>query len=130
VKPNPAEYNPIVEKLLQKTRDGRVHWQVSTSSFGEVLYDTSEAFTCKVGSEDDGSVDFIIRANRSNSVRSLTMKDSGGNEILAIGSNDLPTSAEEEEVSVMLDELYELARRQALKVEEKIELASALLDRV
>jgi hypothetical protein len=57
------------------------------------------------------------------------MRDGRGNEIFRVTSNDLPTSPEEEEVSIMLDELYDLARRHALKVEEKLELVSNLLDR-
>jgi hypothetical protein len=58
------------------------------------------------------------------------MRDQEGNRIFRLAANDLPTSPEEEEVSQMIDEIYDLARRQALKVEQKIELASNLLDRV
>jgi hypothetical protein len=44
--------------------------------------------------------------------------------------NDLPTSPEEEEASTMIVELYDLARRQVLKIDQKLVLASTLLDRV
>ena len=60
----------------------------------------------------------------------LRMWDKADNEIFRVVSNDLPTSPEEEEVSQMIDEIYELARRQALKIEQKLVLASTLLDRV
>jgi hypothetical protein len=129
VKSNPAEYLPIIVKLLEKTRAGKVVWQ--PPSFGSISYDDHEVFTTRVGSEQEDSVSFTITAYRNNSsLRRLSMNDSAGNEIFLVTTNDLPTSSEEEEMSLMLDELYGLARRQAFKVEQKIDLASALLDRV
>jgi hypothetical protein len=58
------------------------------------------------------------------------MWDRGPNQIFQAVSNDLPTSPEGEEILILLEELSDLARRQALKIEQKIELASNLLDRV
>lgn len=128
MKPNPTEYKPIIKKLVQKTREGRVQWQ--TPTFGSIQYEGVDTFLSGLGSEPGETVSFTITANRAESVRSLVMKDSNGSEIFAITSNDLPTSRDEEEVSMLLDELYDVARRQALRVEQKLELASSLLDRV
>jgi hypothetical protein len=58
------------------------------------------------------------------------MTDQGGSQIFRIEANDLPTSPEEEETSTMIEELYDLARRQVLKIDQKLVLASTLLDRV
>lgn len=128
MKPDFAEYKPVVKKLLQKTRDGKVSWQ--TPSFGSIRFGSGDWFESTVGSEQEGLVSFIIAEDRDDSSRSLIMKDQGGNQIFSVSANDLPTSPDEEELSALLDELYEFARRQALKVDEKIELASTLLDRV
>ncbi len=53
------------------------------------------------------------------------MKDSYGSEFLAATSTDPPTSPDEEEMSVTLDKPHDPERWLALKVEAKLELASA-----
>ncbi len=58
------------------------------------------------------------------------MTDQGGNQILGVTANDLPTSPEEEDTSNMVEEIYNLARGQALKIEQKLVLVSTLLDQV
>ena|SRR5438876_1645976 len=120
MKSDPSEYIGILEKLLDKTRQRRVEWVQSFSS----------TFECALPSADGNSFRFIVSAGSENQVVSLRMSDESRNTIFAASSNDLPTSPEEEQVSQMIEEIYELARRQALKVEQKLELASTLLDRV
>lgn len=119
MKSDPSEYKNIIEKLLEKTRQRRVDWEQAFSS----------SFKCAVGSGDGGSFSFTISSSDDEPL-SLRMSDESHNTIFRVTSNDLPTSPEEEEISQMIEELYELARRQALKVDQKLELASSLLDRV
>lgn len=120
MKSDPLEYKEIVQKLLSKTRERRVDWEKVFSN----------SFQCTVGSEGGNSFSFVISGSSDSGPLSLRMSDESRNTIFAATANDLPTSPEEEELSMMLEEIYELARRQALKVDEKLELASTLLDRV
>ena len=91
-------------------------------------------FYCKLGTEDESTLKFTISSAATRDinldVRFLVMEDIKGNELFRIESNDLPTTAAEEAVSNAINELYELARRQALKVDQRLELASTLLDRI
>jgi len=126
MKSNPAEFKGIIRKLLEKTRQKRVVWEQG---------DFKNSFRCSLPSGDAGSFLFSTSYSRgpnfdSEAFITLEMSDQQENVIFTISSNDLPTSPEEEEVSQMIEEIYELARRQALKIEHKIELASTLLDRV
>jgi hypothetical protein len=118
MKSDPSEYKNIIEKLLEKTRQRRVEWEQTYSS----------SFRCSVGSGDGDSFSFTVSRD-SDGAFSFRMSDELNNTILQVASNDLPTSPQEEEVYQMIEELYDLARRQALKVEQKLELASSILDR-
>ncbi len=123
MKSDPSEYKEIVRKLLDKTRQQRVAWEQAFSS----------SFRCNVGSGEGGNFSFTISANSEPGAGEslwLRMSDESNNTIFRVTTNDLPTSPEEEETSQMIEELYDLARRQALKIEQKLELASTLLDRV
>jgi hypothetical protein len=122
MKSNLAEYLPIIRKLLERTKQGRVQWEGGLGSF-----------RCKIGSEGENALRFTLSVRSTPNInydrRFLVMEDQK-DELFRIESNDLPTSVEEDEASIMIDELYELARHQALKVDEKLEQASTLLDRV
>jgi hypothetical protein len=117
MKSNLAEYKDILQKLLEKTRQRKVEWEKAFSS----------SFRCTVAS---GSDFFEFTVSSDQGQRFLRMSDQERNTIFVAQSNDLPTSPEEEEVSQMIEEVYDLARRQALKIEFKLEQASALLDQV
>ena len=123
MKSNPFEYLPIINKLLERTRQGRVQWEGGLGTF-----------CCKLGTKDESTLKFTISSAATRDinldVRFLVMEDIKGNELFRIESNDLPTTAAEEAVSNVINELYELARRQALKVDQRLELASTLLDRI
>lgn len=108
------ELIPIAAKLLQKTREGKIIWEPSL--FG--------GFRCSLG----GNFEFVISQPQSEGVF-LNMLDNTGNSILNGESTSLPTSSEEETFSETMKKLYELARRQALRVDEKVRIASELLDR-
>jgi hypothetical protein len=129
MKSDPSEQNEIIKKLLDKTRQGRVHWEQSSAAFGEVRYvDCRETFRCKLGSDSADSFSFEV--GHDNVQAWLSMTDQRGSQIFRVEANDLPTSPEEEEASTMIVELYDLARRQVLKIDQKLVLASTLLDRV
>jgi hypothetical protein len=132
MKSDPSEYKEIVKKLLEKTRQGRVEWSTDLGP---------DSFTCTLGEPgqnafrsrilpNESEFSFTVRASDMDGQPVLTMLDGSRNEIFRATSNDLPTSPDEEETSALLNDLYELARRKALKIEHKLDLASALLDRV
>jgi hypothetical protein len=121
---DPAEYKGIIQKLLEKTRQKKVQWeQGAADSFKATLPSNDDEFFHFVSSYSAGS-------NWESEEFRLRMSDQHNNVIFAASGNDLPTSAGEEEVSLMIQEIYELARRQALKIEQKLDLAATLLDRV
>jgi hypothetical protein len=124
MKSDPAEYKEIIKKLLEKTRQKKVEWEQAFSG----------SFQCTlVAADTDSEIDsftFTVSANSETELHSLRMSDQRHNTIFVATSNDLPTSPEEEEVSKMVEEIYDLARRQALKIERKLVAASTLLDRV
>jgi hypothetical protein len=81
--------------------------------------------------EEEKNFSFTVMASGTDDSRPiLIMWDYSGSEIFRAASNDLPTSPEEEEVSQMIEEIYDLSRRQALRVEQKLVWASTLLDQV
>jgi hypothetical protein len=120
---NPAEYSDIIKKLLEKTRQRKVDWEQSRlSSFVCTLPGGPEPFHF--------TISYSAGSNFEAEAFTLRMSDQGENIIFEASTNDLPTSPPEEEASKMIEEIYDLARRQALKVEHKLEQASALLDQV
>jgi hypothetical protein len=119
VKSNPSEYITVIQKLLERTQQGRVQWEGGLGTFH-----------CRIGTEIKFTLSSAASRDINFDMRFLVMEDVNGNELFRIESNDLPTNADEEQVSSMVLELYDLARKQALKVDEKLQLASALLDRV
>jgi hypothetical protein len=132
MKSDPSEYKEIVKKLLEKTRQGRVEWSADLprDSFTCTLGDPGQnAFRSRI-LPNESEFSFTVATSDIDGQPVLTMLDGSRNEIFRATSNDLPTSPDEEETSALLNELYELARRKALKIEHKLDLASALLDRV
>jgi hypothetical protein len=125
MKPDPAEYKGVIRKLLDKTRQGKVQWEQG---------DFTNSFRCSLPSSDADSFYFLVSHSSGSNFEPeafrLRMSDQRENVILAASANDLPTSSQEEELSQMIEEIYELARRQALKIEQKLDLASTLLDRI
>jgi hypothetical protein len=123
MKSDATDYLPVIKKLLERTKQGRVRWQ------GEL-----GAFSCALlGGKAEDTLEFtlstVASSNINYDVRFLVMADAKGNELFRVEASDLPTSPREEEISSLINELYDLARRQALRVDEKLDLASSLLDR-
>ncbi len=133
MKSDPSEYKAIIEKLIEKTRQRRVEWRedLGRHSFSCTLANgtaTPASIIARPGS-DKAIEGFSFAISSYDSQVVLVMKDGTDCEIFRVVANDLPTSPEEEDVFLLLEELHELARRQALRVEQKLELASSLLDR-
>lgn len=123
MKSDPGEYKAVIKKLLEKTRQRKVDWeQAYSSSFRCTLPGGPESFHF--------TISYSTGSNFEAESFTLRMSDQGENVIFEASTNDLPTSPAEEEVSQMIEEIYDLARRQALRVEHKLEQASSLLDRV
>jgi hypothetical protein len=132
MKSDPSEYKGIIKKLLEKTRQGRVEWStdLGRNSFRCTLGGSRQGGTTIARPNEPEEFSFTVTGSGPDAQPILTMWDRAENEIFRAISNDLPTSSEEEEISLLLQELYDLARRQALRVEQKLEVASTLLDRV
>jgi len=111
------DYATVVEKLLDRTRQGKVPWEAY--SYG---------FRTRVG-----SYEFRIAKSedRGDITISLGMLDDNNNEIFEVSLTDDPVTLgkHRQEVSA-LKELHELARRNALRVEEKVGEVSGLLDQL
>jgi len=123
VKSDPNEYRDVIKKLLEKTRQRKVDWeQAYSSAFRCALPGCSEPFYF--------TISYAAGSNFDPQAFTLRMSDQAENVIFEASTNDLPTSSAEEEVSQMIEEIYDLARRQALRVEHKLEQVSSLLDQV
>jgi len=119
MKSDSGEYKDIIRKLLEKTRQRKVDWE--QTSF-------MSSFQCTLAASDPDSFSFTVFSDEGG--LGLRMSDQDNNTIFIARSNDLPTSPTEEEVSNMIEEIYGLARRQALKIDRKLVAAADLLDRV
>ncbi len=113
----PLEYMKVLEKLLDKTKAGRVSW--------------AEAGAGQFHCELDNKYKFVVWKTEDKC--GVRMKE-------LIGSNSIFfVEAEEEifysdpkkaEMFQILSDLFELARRKALNVPEKLASVAELLDRI
>jgi hypothetical protein len=112
--PSTLDYAPVIEKLLDKSRQGRLPWE---SGQYRQFRCTLDQYTFAVSQTDSGYT--------------LSMLDSDQNEIFSLGVQDeVVFTGESARLYQDVGELYELARRKALKVDEKLAGVSALLGRV
>ena len=133
MKSDSSEYKAIIQKLLAKTREGRVEWVEDIFHHGSFSYTVGEPKDRNrviARPNEPDAFSFTVARGGTDGALSLTMWDQSQHEIFRAESDDLPTSPDEEEISILLEELYDLARRQALKIEQKLEVAATLLDRV
>ncbi len=116
---DPQEYQQIIAKLLEKTKAGKIDW----TEHGE------DRFLCEL----PGRYQFEISRFREqgDTHLSVNMKDDNAKVIFSVALTDDPNTLwKHQEQFKQVDELYELARRKALKVDEKLEYVSELLDRI
>jgi hypothetical protein len=111
----PIDSRPIVEKLLEKTAAGRISWGGYGKRFACTL---EQEYTFEISRIDEGFA--------------LVMKDAGGNEIISEYQQEeiIFHDHAKAELFDTLKDLFELARRNALGVEEKVSGAAKLLDKI
>jgi len=116
-----VEYEPVVTKLLEKSRQGRVNWERRGVKNGW------RQFECTI----EGQYTFSL-ARTDDEGYELAMRDSERDIIFSVksGSAIVYRDAKEAELASTLRDLYELVRKRALNVDEKIATATGLLDRI
>ena len=111
------DQDQIIHTLLEKTRQGRVNWQQSAPS---------TSFKCSLEEK------YFISISKYGDNFRLNMSDQEAVELLSIWVElevVFPTSADELRYD-RLRALYELARRKALNIDQKIAEASDLLEKI
>jgi hypothetical protein len=110
------EYEPVVKKLLEKSEQGRLNWE--KSRYG--------GFYCEIEGR------YTFRSNETDNGYQLTMKDSEQDVIFSVTGEQAVVydDPKKEELFNMLRDIFELARKKALNVDEKIATATGLLDRI
>ncbi len=113
--PEPINYDEIIERLTQKTEEGKVGWAQ--------VYSLSK-FTCTVDGEFTFSIEKYQPFGREGTFVRLSMTDKENNEIFQV-EQDIDSA-----LGIKLGELHEAARRRALNVEDKITAVKNILDRI
>ena len=117
-----TEFLPVITKLLEKSKEGKVDWKGTFES---------STFICAL----DGAYSFEVEKDRTQggmSLRRLTMKDKNQEEVFVLRANT-PTpqsSQENDQLWLVLDELFERARRIALDVDQKVSEVNKILDKI
>jgi hypothetical protein len=120
--PSSVDYQPLIQRLLDKSKEGKVAWEWPGGYGG---YPTE--FICSQG-ENDKPYTFTI--NQHDAAYTLSMTDSDGVEVFRVTGEEqvLWESEDQKRMYELLSELFELARRKALKVEQKVSYASEMLE--
>jgi hypothetical protein len=113
--PEPIDYNEIIDRLTQKTEEGKVNW--------EQVYSLNK-FSCTVDGEFTFSIEKFQRFGQEDTIVRLSMTDKENNEIFQV-EHDV-----EYPVGRRLGDLHEVARRRALNVEDKINAVKNILNRI
>jgi hypothetical protein len=111
----PLNTKPIVGKLLEKTRDGRVGWEARGGGY-----------MCSLDEE------YFFLISRIEDSILLSMNDKMGNEIFQeVGREEIyyANPADQERFELLRD-LFELARRKAVNADEKIADAFSSLEKI
>ncbi|MEK7406344.1 MAG: hypothetical protein AAB225_14680 [Acidobacteriota bacterium] len=95
------------EEVLNKTRQHRIRWE-PTASDSEFVAPVGGQFTLTLRLSTGASWEGIVRPE-------LVLKDSANREILSVNEKTGLVSPTD------LDSVYELARRDALRVDEKVD---------
>ena|SRR2546426_1983194 len=110
-----TEYSQVIEKLLERSREGKVPWDQGTVGF----HANVKSYEFRIFESEDQE-DVTV---------TLEMLDDRGAEIFKVRLTDDPATLGRHRQSVSaLKEIYELARRKALNVEEKVSDVSNFLD--
>jgi hypothetical protein len=111
-----VEYEPIIKKLLEKSEQGRLNW----------VKQIGGGFGCTIENQ------YRFVSDKTDDGIRLTMLDSQGDMMFSISAAEAVVfdDSEKEKLFAMLRDLYELARKKALNVDEKIATAAGLLDKI
>ncbi|MGA7696867.1 MAG: hypothetical protein WCA76_17705 [Candidatus Sulfotelmatobacter sp.] len=126
-----VDYNSIATKLLEKTKAGKIEWKERGQGFGEALYEqpVEVGFVADLGEGFSFEVSSVT--SRGDTSYSLSMSDDQGHRIFTLALADDPdTMINRPLLYETLTDLYDIARRKALKVDEKIGRVSAILERI
>ena len=112
-----VEYEPIVRKLFEKSEQGRLNWEKKRFGGG---------FACTIEGQ------YTFNAAKTDEGFRLSMMDSEGDVMFSVSAEEAVVydDPEKEKLFNILRDLYELARKKALNVDEKIATAAGLLDKV
>ncbi len=121
--PPVIDYTPVVQKLLRRSEEDKVPWAKAGRN----------AFICRFGrfdGQDSDPITFEIASVEDTYI--LRMTDEFGDEIFSLSAQDEIVFGDQEKSKLFetLRDLYELARRKALGVNEKLAHASQLLDAI
>jgi hypothetical protein len=110
------EYEPIVAKLLEKSQQGRLNWE--KRGWAE--------FACAIERQ------YRFTSTATSDGYELKMEDSEGNVIFSITGEQAVVydDPKKEEVFNTLRDLYQLARKKALNIDEKLASAAVFLDSI
>lgn len=113
----PLEIQSILEKLREKTKAGRVPWREGElKGLGQ--------FSCELE-----NYRFVVW--KSEDTYGVRMEDADGRTIFFVKvEEEIVFTEEREEIFSIVSDLYELARRKALNVPEKLASVAELLDRI
>jgi hypothetical protein len=114
------DYSPIIFKLLEKSESGKVGWEVNTP-YDNFRAELEEGFVFSVDREtDQGDTTYTVR-----------MRDGDRRTIFDLSLTDDPeTMINRRPLYKALETLYDLARRKALNVDQKVERVSEILERI
>jgi hypothetical protein len=130
---NTTDYASVALKLLEKTKAGKVGWEQSSSfgsvNFGDPVYEGSELFRADL---TEGFKFEVSRTkSRGDTTYSLTMRDDNGTDVFTLSLTDDPEIMfNQKPLYEALGDLFDAARRRALKVDQKVERVSEILERI
>jgi|SRR5579863_6730547 len=121
----PLDYQNILKKLIEKTKEGRVQWQDHGVYFS---CDLNEQYECRVWKSED---QFVFRMSDI-SDESIGGRIGPNPILLEINGEDeiYYSDPQKREKFELLSDLYELARRNALNIPEKLSKLEELLDKI
>lgn len=111
----PADLNPVLDKLIAKSREGKVPWKPT--------YD-GDTFIAALEGE------FTFQAAKNGNQYSFVMKDKEGNNIVDIAAPGPKQFHTADAYFQKLETLHDLAKEIGFDIPKKLTDAESLLDRV
>lgn len=111
--PEDTDYAPLIERLLSKTRDGRIDWKAGSGD---------DTFYCNVDK-------YLFMSQKSGVENYYLRMYEGQSQVLVIAARK-HAAGRIDTFFTALSELFELARQRALKIDLKVNEALGLLDKL